>query len=200
MQEGKYTYSYKGEVEIPPLGMVDDLICISECGHRTAMMNSYINFKTNSKKLQFGVKKCKKLHVGHKMESFKCQNLEVDKWSEIEIQNQETGEYEIKDIYEGDHTMEETKDERYLGDIISTDGKIIRERRLGFLHYIVNENKNSMIYKFCQCQNELRTSKDWVTTVTEDLKYLELDNLCFYEIKNMKKAHFMNKVKCEIKI
>ena len=29
----------------------------------------------------------------------------------------------MKDIYEGDHIMEETKDERYLGDIISTDGK-----------------------------------------------------------------------------
>ena len=78
--------------------------------------------------------------------------------------------------------------------------EIIRERRLGFLHYIVNENENSMIYKIFQCQNILRTSKDWVTTVTEDLKYLDLDNLCFDEIKNMKKAHFMNKVKSEIKI
>ena len=39
LEEGKYTYSYKGEVDIPPLGMVDDLLCISECGHRTAMMN-----------------------------------------------------------------------------------------------------------------------------------------------------------------
>ena len=53
LKEGKYTYTYKGEVEIPPLGMVDDLICISECGHKTAMMNTFIN----SKKLQFGVNK-----------------------------------------------------------------------------------------------------------------------------------------------
>ena len=57
LEERKYVYTYKGEVDIPPLGMVDDLICVSECGHKTAMMNSYINFKTNSKKLQFGVKK-----------------------------------------------------------------------------------------------------------------------------------------------
>ena len=49
LEEGKYTYTYKGEVEIPPLGMVDDLICISQCGHKTAMMNAFINFKTNSK-------------------------------------------------------------------------------------------------------------------------------------------------------
>ena len=58
--ENKYTYMYKGEVEIPPLGMVDDLLCVSECGFKTAMLNSYINYKTNSKKLQFGVTKCKK--------------------------------------------------------------------------------------------------------------------------------------------
>ena len=50
LMEKKYTYTYKGEVEIPPLGMVDDLICISECGHRSSMMNEYISFKTNSKK------------------------------------------------------------------------------------------------------------------------------------------------------
>ena len=61
--------------------------------------------------------------MGHKLETFKCQDLEVDKWSEIEVQNEETGEYEKKDIYEWDHIMEETKDERYLDDIISTDGK-----------------------------------------------------------------------------
>ena len=39
---------YKGLVEIPPLGMVDDLICVSECVFQSARMNSYINFKTNS--------------------------------------------------------------------------------------------------------------------------------------------------------
>jgi hypothetical protein len=60
LEEGKYSYAYKGEVEIPPLGMVDDLLCISECGHKTAMLNAYMNHKTNSKKLQFGAEKCKK--------------------------------------------------------------------------------------------------------------------------------------------
>ena len=58
--ENKYTYKYKGEVDIPPLSMVDDLICVSECGIQTSMMNSYINVKTNSKKLQFGVENVRK--------------------------------------------------------------------------------------------------------------------------------------------
>ena len=30
IEEGKYNYAYKGEVAIPPLGMVDDLLCITE--------------------------------------------------------------------------------------------------------------------------------------------------------------------------
>ena len=33
---------YKGEVKIPPLGMVDDLLCISECGYKTTTVNSFI--------------------------------------------------------------------------------------------------------------------------------------------------------------
>ena len=42
LEDRKYTYSYKEEVEIPPLSMVDDVLCISECGFKTAMVNSYM--------------------------------------------------------------------------------------------------------------------------------------------------------------
>ena len=56
------TLMYKDKVDIPPLGMVDDLICVSECGHKRTMMNSYMKFKTESKKIKFGIKNCKKLH------------------------------------------------------------------------------------------------------------------------------------------
>ena len=65
---------------------------ISECRHRSAMMNKYISFKTNSNKLQFGGEKCKKLHVGKGPKDFRCQDLTVDKWAEVEIKCQETGE------------------------------------------------------------------------------------------------------------
>ena len=64
LEQNKYIYKYKGVLDIPPLGMVDDLLCISECGHKTSMMNAFINHKSSSKKFQFGVEKCKKLHVG----------------------------------------------------------------------------------------------------------------------------------------
>ena len=51
LEERKYLYKYKGVVEIPPLGMVDDLICISECGHKASMINSFMNFKAKSSNL-----------------------------------------------------------------------------------------------------------------------------------------------------
>ena len=53
--KNKYLYQYKESVGIPPLSMVDDLVMISTCGLSSAMMNSFINSKTNQKKLQYGV-------------------------------------------------------------------------------------------------------------------------------------------------
>ena len=78
LEDSKYTYKYKGEVDIPPLSMLDDLLCISECGHETAMVHSYIKCKTSSKKLQFGSSECKKLHRGKTREEYKCQSLFID--------------------------------------------------------------------------------------------------------------------------
>ena len=125
LKERKYIYSYKGEVDIPPLGMIDDLVCVSECGHRTTMLNAFLNHKTSSKKLQFGVDKCKKLHVGLVRREYKCQNLKIDKWEEIRIRNEENVEI-AEDIFVGEHIMEEKSEEKYLGDIITTDGKNIK--------------------------------------------------------------------------
>ena len=61
MKESKYTYH---KIYIPPLSMVTDLLSVTECGFKTSMVHAYLTFKTNSKKLQFGSQKCKKLHVG----------------------------------------------------------------------------------------------------------------------------------------
>ena len=78
--------------------MVDDVICVSECGFKTSMVNSYMRLKTNSKKLQFGVSKCAKIHIGKYCEEFKCQNLSVDNWEEIMVKNDETGKMKIEDV------------------------------------------------------------------------------------------------------
>ena len=38
-------FKYKGEVEVPALGMVDDILTISESGFKTARMNAFITAK-----------------------------------------------------------------------------------------------------------------------------------------------------------
>ena len=294
--QGKYTYKYKGEVDIPPLAMLDDLISISECGHKTAMAHSYIKFKTSSKKLQFGSQKCKKMHIGKTKDEYKCNPLLVDNWMEV-IEECEAGKIRIEDICDGEQIMEEKDDERYLGDIISKDGRnikniqarvnkgtgivkniltyldgipfgkfhfeagillrnsllvssmlfnseawynvtdselnlletvdlmllrgilkapkstpkemmflelgllpfreIIRKRRLSFLSYILKEKKDSMLYKFFECQKSNKTKKDWVTTISKDMEVLNID-MTFEDIRNMKKTMFVNMVKRKI--
>ena len=130
LQKGNLLYQYKGEVGLPPLAMVDDLVCISECGINSVLMNSYINTKTNIKKLQFGVSKCHRMHVGAKKTN--CPSLKIDEWEMKVVENYDTKENNVQDEYCGEHLMEESESEKYLGDLISSNGrneKNIEERK-----------------------------------------------------------------------
>ena len=64
--------------------------------------------------------------------------------------------------------------------------EIIRRRRFGFLYYILHEKEDSMVFKFFESQRKNKTSKDWVTTVLEDMNKIKL-NMDFDELRNMKK-------------
>ena len=79
-----------------------------------------------AKRLQFGATKCKKIHIGKYCEEHKCQPLYVDKWEEAEEENKETGNVELVDVCLGEEIMEEKEDEKYLGDVISKDGRNLK--------------------------------------------------------------------------
>ena len=66
---------------------------------------------------------------------------------------------------------------------------IIRKRRLSFLHHILHEKSDSLLYRFFEKQLEKRTKKDWASTVLKDLETLEI-NVNFEDIKKMKKSTF----------
>ena len=66
---------------------------------------------------------------------------------------------------------------------------IIRKRRLLFLHYILNENPESLIHRFFKVQQNTRNQKDWVSKVINDLEELEFD-IGFDTLKEMKKSSF----------
>ena len=76
--------------------------------------------------------------------------------------------------------------------------EMIRERRLGFLHYILNEDCNSVISRCFQAQLKSGAKRDWVTTILEDLKYVDMENANWDTLKNMKKASFMGQIKQKI--
>ena len=101
---GEHYYLYKNVVKILPLAFVDDLNGIAKCGLDSVALNIFITTQTELKKLRFhipdanGKTKCHKLHVGKSQN--KCQHLKVH-----------------------GTLMQDVKEETYLGDIISGDGK-----------------------------------------------------------------------------
>ena len=62
---------------------------------------------------------------------------------------------------------------------------IVRERSLHFLYSILNEDPNSLIYRFFQTQMKNPNKRDWTTTVLDDLESLGLSNKSTAELKSM---------------
>ena len=115
-------YMYKNKIPIPPLMMQDDTLDINECGFKSKEMNNFLNTRTNIMNLQFGSDKCEKVHIGKKLNKDVCPTLLVDSWKEVVEENGD-GKQTLKDIYDGKKIMKEVTEKKYLGDIISNDGK-----------------------------------------------------------------------------
>ena len=77
---GKTLYRYKRQVSIPPLGMIDDILAVSECGTNSVKTNAIINSFIDSKKLKLSDKKCKKIHIGNKQFFVQFLKLIMKKW------------------------------------------------------------------------------------------------------------------------
>ena len=97
-----YTYStglyqYRDACTVPPLCMIDDIAGISQCNEKSVILNSIVNAKIESKKLQFNLKKCVNMHIGPNEEN--CPNLKVHETQ-----------------------MLTTDQQKYLGDTISSSG------------------------------------------------------------------------------
>ena len=98
LAHNEYLYMYKGEIGIPTLAMIDDIAKISECGSPAVVDNAYINAKIEQSKQLFNGSKCHALHAGKQLQS--CSILSAH-----------------------DTEMEVVEKEKYVGDIITGDGK-----------------------------------------------------------------------------
>ena len=86
-----------------------------------------MNAKLSMKKLWLGAKKCFTMHIGKNHEEYKNVQLFIDGWSVDTVDNYDTGEKEYEDILERDmKEISHTNDERYLGQLISSDSKNVQ--------------------------------------------------------------------------
>ena len=76
---------------------------------------------------------------------------------------------------------------------------VLMSRRLNFLHYMLNEDEDSLIRSVLMAQIENPTSGDWITTALEDLKTLNID-LKLDEIQRSSKNNFKTLVKEKVRI
>ena len=96
-------YKYKGVVETPSLGMVDDILSIQKCSNDTVKMNAVINSFVEGKKLKLSGKKCHRIHV----------------------QNKKTKNHpKCKDLKVHEEPMKNSTQEKYFGDVINSNGTI----------------------------------------------------------------------------
>ena len=89
-------FRYKNCISIPPLSFIDDILTISECSPDTILQSATIDAKLQGKQLCLNEKKCSKIHIGKLKDKSLCSD------SFVKISSQE----------------------RYLGDLLTSDGKI----------------------------------------------------------------------------
>ena len=92
-------YTYKNCISIPPLGFIDDVIAISECSSKSVQVCATIKAKFEGKKLELSESKCAHMHISKKKTACPI------------------------NLYINGKQVKKLGNERYLGDIISSDNK-----------------------------------------------------------------------------
>ena len=121
-QKTGYGYFYKDILPVSILGLVDDMVGISETGFKAQQLNTFLNIKTAEKGLRFGATKCKYMVVGKDIKNVLHSDLVVDTWNVEYEDNLNTGEYDLVECYQGQVQMEQTDKQKYLGFVISNSG------------------------------------------------------------------------------
>ena len=192
-EEDKYLFYYRDYLGIPSLAMMDDLVNISKCGLEAVKLNAFINAKSNTKKFQFGKEKCHRLHFGCK--SMSCADLYIDTWKLEEKEQYDTEEKTLIDVIDEEHNIENSEEERYLGDLITSDGKNTRNisarraRGIGIVDKIINYLNDvffgpyyfraALLFRTSLLLNSiLVNSESWYNITEADIQQLEsVDNI-----------------------
>ena len=158
--EEEALFQYKEEVPIGVLGMVDDNIGVAEVGHKTVLLNAYLNAKTSEVGLQYGVDKCKIMTVKHKDAINLDDEAMIEEW-EAKYDNED----QLIDELKGMKSMKKVESAKYLGVVIQSNG--LNDKTIEAKCKIAIGNINRTLDK---------------------LKHLRLGNLYFKIVLQMKEA------------
>ena len=124
LRENIEMFKYRGAISIPPLGMIDDLGAVAQCGPQSVIMNAMINAKINMNRLEYNQTKCVKLHICKEERSKNCAE------SDLSSRNVKCVSLDVQDS-----EMRSATNEKYIGDVISNNGSndanIARRRSQG---------------------------------------------------------------------
>ena len=153
LKEG-YFYLYKNVLPVGFLGLVDDVVGITEAGCKAQMLNSFINIKSAEKTLQFGVTKCKSILVGKNKQDIPNNSLVVDNWKITHEENLNTGDTDLVEEYQGKIEIEQVEEYKYLGFVISSTGdnmaniRKIRNKSIGVIKKILSKLDSLNLRKY----------------------------------------------------
>ena len=155
-------YKYKQELPVNILGLVDDMIGVSETGVKAQIMNAILNIKAAEKGLQFGTNKCKMLNVGNNPENIRKNTLSVDGWSEDYFENVKNKEIELIEKHIGKVLIEEVEEQKYLGFVLSSKGdnlaniKAMEKKSIGIIRTILTKlDKLNLRQYYFECSKIL---------------------------------------------
>ena len=112
---GEHVSKYRGVVPVSSLGLMDDLLLLSEVGRETTRANSFINASSASKGLQFLSKKCSSFQVINNKSDCFTNVIKVYNWVE-----ERSGD-SIVDTYMGKTKFKDVESFKYMGSYVQND-------------------------------------------------------------------------------
>ena len=143
-EEADIGYYYKDKLPITMLGLIDDVVGVSEAGYKAQQLNVILNVKTSEIGLQYGTKKCKSMIIGNEENAINSELL-VDSWKQEYSENNMTGEYELTENYIGEVPIGRTEEYKYLGFTISAKGdnmvniSAIKKKSIGIIRTLLQK-------------------------------------------------------------
>ena len=200
-------YTYKDELFVGPLGLVDDFACVTEVGFAAQQLNGLINEKSAEKNLQFNSSKCNTMLVGKDVSGVINNKLMVDKW---ETKYETNGdEVTLVENYKGLVNIEAVDRQKYLGFVISKNGnnmeniKSVKCKSLGIISKVIHRLESAKLGKYhfeaanILLNSVVRPSILYASETYYDMKESELRQLERIEESFMRKV-LKTSAKCPI--